>query len=100
MLAQVATETQPRYSPKVPSTTIRSTVPGPPEASEETRTSRWASRPSTSASARITATLAQTEPVWVTSSQAALSSIESAASQPVARSRGSVARPGSHCQTV
>ena len=56
-----------------------------------------AARRGPAASARITTTLTQIQPCCVTSSQPALSSIDTAASQPVDRVR-SVTDEGSHCQ--
>ena len=44
----------------------------------------------------MTTTLTQIQPCWVTSSQAALSSMDAAASQPIARCRGSRVWAGSH----
>lgn len=79
----------------MPSTTTRSTPP-PALAAP----SRRISTPSVTASARITTTLAQIQPRWVTSSHAAFSTMDTAASHPVARTRGHVAADGSHCQTV
>ena len=48
----------------------------------------------------MTRTLTPTQPCWVTRSQVALSTIDAAAHQPIARSRALVACPGSHCRTV
>ena len=48
----------------------------------------------------MTTTLTQIQPCRVTSSQAALRSMDAAASQPVRRWRSSVAWAGSHCHTV
>ena len=44
----------------------------------------------------MTTTLTQIQSCWVTSSQAALSTMDAAASQPMARCRGSVVWVGSH----
>ena len=54
----------------------------------------------TAASNRLRGLLTQIHPACVTSSHVALSTIETAASQPVARTRGSVVRAGSHCHRV
>src|SRR5690606_32686297 len=71
MFAQVATLTQPRYSPKVPSTTTRSTAPAGGLAVR-----RRNRAPSTIRSTRITSTLSATAPAWTTRIQAAFSSSE------------------------
>ncbi|MBB2956266.1 hypothetical protein [Pseudoclavibacter helvolus] len=52
----------------------------------------------TTSSATMTPTLTQIRPNWVTSSHPAFRSIESAASQPVARAFAEVVCFGSHCQ--
>ncbi len=93
MLAAVATATQPRYSPKVPSSTTFSVseAAGSPA-------SRRISSPRVTTSARITTTLTHSQPAWVTSSQAPLRIIEIAASVPIRRAREELPLAGSHCQ--
>ena len=94
--AQVATATQPRYSPNVPSTTTDSTSP-PVRGSRCSTSTR---RTSTASRATITTTLTQSQPCWVTSSQPALSTIDAAAHHPARRCRGAAACDGTHCSTV
>ena len=48
----------------------------------------------------MTTTLTQIQSCWVTSSQAALSTMDAAASHPMARCRGSAVWVGSHWNTV
>ena len=84
--AQVATLTQPRYSPKVPSTRSRSSSPPAGRV-----VVRWKSSPRTASSAAITSTLSHSSPAWMVSSQAAFSSSEAIAGTAMPR-----ASAGSH----